>query len=334
MDYEFDRMPKPQGASPLFRRILIFVIVLAVTGGIIYGIVPHKKTGSGASPKAVGESPQPVAENTLAETSQQSQTAKSDEKPADALPEETTEEKSVETSAEVPTQTPVKGVAWQGDPAVDVPEKPISAETAAAEQRRSADNWKQVEEGTGVWCIRHQISRGDNLEKLAKKYHTTVALIKELNHLKGNTIFLGSKLVVVPGPWQIEISKSSRRLQLFNLAKEKTLFAAYDVGVGRADSTPAEKFVISIRLYHPEYYAPNGAIYAYGDPENPMGDYFLKLAKAEQLSRPLAGYGIHGSPDDAGVGRSISHGCVRMRNQEVRQLYLLCPVGTSVSITE
>ena len=242
MDYEFDRMPKVKRNNSSGRRILIFMIVLAITSGIVYWIVPHKKTVP-AERSAQIASDKEVAKNNPA-TSEPG----SADKTASAIPEETVTQENAETAektAKVPTQKPVKGVAWQGDPAVDLPEKPIPDETAKAEAQRSADNWEQVQKGTGVWCIKHAISRGDNLEKLAKNYHTTVALIKELNHLKGNTIFLGRKLVIVPGPWQIEISKSSRRLQLFNLAKEKTLFAAYDVGVGRADSTPAEKFVIS-----------------------------------------------------------------------------------------
>jgi L,D-transpeptidase YbiS len=43
---------------------------------------------------------------------------------------------------------------------------------------------------------------------------------------------------------------------------------------------------------------------------------------------------IHGTNNEAGIGRPLSHGCVRMRNREVIELYDLVPVGTPVWIGE
>jgi len=339
MDYEFDRMPTKRPPRFTVQKIAIFCTVLAVTGGVIYWIIPSKPAKKATTTTTTASSPASQASGAAsAGNATSTSTAAGEASGATAKKADpTAAEKATTPVAETnpaPTEKPVKGVPWSGDPAVDVPEKPIDAGQAATEQQLSQNNWQMIEAGAAPWCVAHTVAKGENLERLATHYHTTVALLKEMNHLKGNTIFLGKKMKVVPGPWRIEISKSARRLQLFNLANSKTLFAAYDVGIGRADSTPADEFVISIRLFHPKYYAPNGAIFAYGDPGNPLGDYFLKLATSKQKDRPLAGYGIHGSPDDEGVGRSLSHGCVRMRNADVRQLYLLCPTGTPVVIVE
>lgn len=43
---------------------------------------------------------------------------------------------------------------------------------------------------------------------------------------------------------------------------------------------------------------------------------------------------IHGTNDEQGIGRPGSHGCVRMRNREVIELFDLVPVGTPVWIAE
>ncbi len=43
---------------------------------------------------------------------------------------------------------------------------------------------------------------------------------------------------------------------------------------------------------------------------------------------------IHGTNDENGIGRPGSHGCVRMRNREVIELFDLVPVGTPVWIGE
>ncbi|HRP96153.1 MAG TPA: L,D-transpeptidase, partial [Rhodocyclaceae bacterium] len=41
---------------------------------------------------------------------------------------------------------------------------------------------------------------------------------------------------------------------------------------------------------------------------------------------------IHGTPDDQPMGEPRSHGCVRMRNRDVIELFDLVPVGVSVRI--
>jgi lipoprotein-anchoring transpeptidase ErfK/SrfK len=43
---------------------------------------------------------------------------------------------------------------------------------------------------------------------------------------------------------------------------------------------------------------------------------------------------IHGTPDDEPVGQPRSHGCIRMRNQDVIELFELLEIGTLVQIDE
>ncbi|MEO8944905.1 MAG: L,D-transpeptidase [Gemmatimonadaceae bacterium] len=44
------------------------------------------------------------------------------------------------------------------------------------------------------------------------------------------------------------------------------------------------------------------------------------------------GYGIHGTDEPNSIGHSVSHGCIRMLNKDVEQLYPLVPVGTLVYV--
>jgi lipoprotein-anchoring transpeptidase ErfK/SrfK len=48
------------------------------------------------------------------------------------------------------------------------------------------------------------------------------------------------------------------------------------------------------------------------------------------LSAP--GVGIHGTPDDASIGYSASHGCIRMHIPDAEWLFNHVPVGTTVFI--
>jgi len=44
------------------------------------------------------------------------------------------------------------------------------------------------------------------------------------------------------------------------------------------------------------------------------------------------GYALHGTNQPASIGRSVSHGCVRLRNEDIAQLYAMVTVGTPVFI--
>jgi hypothetical protein len=45
------------------------------------------------------------------------------------------------------------------------------------------------------------------------------------------------------------------------------------------------------------------------------------------------GYGIHGTNRPTSIGKAASHGCIRMRNQDVEELFELVQVGDEVSLT-
>ncbi|HWP97167.1 MAG TPA: peptidoglycan-binding protein [Syntrophomonadaceae bacterium] len=62
------------------------------------------------------------------------------------------------------------------------------------------------------------------------------------------------------------------------------------------------------------------------NPGGPFGTRWMRL------SVPWGGYGIHGTNNPASIGHSRSHGCIRMYNQDVEEIYPLSPLGTPVAI--
>ena len=44
------------------------------------------------------------------------------------------------------------------------------------------------------------------------------------------------------------------------------------------------------------------------------------------------GYGLHGTDKPESIGQAVSHGCVRLRNEDISYLYSVVPVGTPVYI--
>jgi lipoprotein-anchoring transpeptidase ErfK/SrfK len=56
--------------------------------------------------------------------------------------------------------------------------------------------------------------------------------------------------------------------------------------------------------------------------------------RAEGETPDVRGYGIHGTWDNSAIGKAESQGCVRMRNEDVEELFALLPLKTAVVITE
>ena len=52
------------------------------------------------------------------------------------------------------------------------------------------------------------------------------------------------------------------------------------------------------------------------------------------LNVPWGQFGIHGTLDKYSLGWASSHGCIRMENSEVAELYKTIPIGTEVTIVD
>ena len=52
------------------------------------------------------------------------------------------------------------------------------------------------------------------------------------------------------------------------------------------------------------------------------------------LNVPWGQFGIHGTLDKYSVGWASSHGCIRMNNNEVAEIYKILPIGTEVTIVD
>ena len=52
------------------------------------------------------------------------------------------------------------------------------------------------------------------------------------------------------------------------------------------------------------------------------------------LNVPWGQFGIHGTLDKYSLGWASSHGCIRMNNEEVAELYKIVPIGTKVTIVD
>jgi lipoprotein-anchoring transpeptidase ErfK/SrfK len=106
----------------------------------------------------------------------------------------------------------------------------------------------------------------------------------------------------------------------------------YGIGVGRPGFTWSGMKTISAKKEWPDWTPPPEMLarrpdlprHMVGGPENPLG------ARAMYLGSSL--YRIHGSNEPWTIGTNVSSGCIRMRNQDVIDLYGRVNVGTKVIV--
>jgi lipoprotein-anchoring transpeptidase ErfK/SrfK len=119
---------------------------------------------------------------------------------------------------------------------------------------------------------------------------------------------------------RIVVSIPDRKLALI---EDGRVVKTYRVAVGApASPSPAGEFTIAHRIAHPTYYAP-GIIIPPGQ-ANPLGTRWLGLDQR--------GYGIHGTNQPRSIGHRASHGCIRMRNHDMEELFELVEVGDAVEL--
>lgn len=168
----------------------------------------------------------------------------------------------------------------------------------------------------------YEIKPNDNLIKIAKKFNTTVELIKKSNNLKSDIIRVGKRLRIWEEEFSCLVDKSQNILILKSADK---IIKTYRISTGINNSTPVGVFSIVNKLIDPVWYKA-GAVVSADSPENILGTRWMGF--------DLAGYGIHGTTDPDSIGTQVTQGCVRMVNSEVEELYMLLPIGIKVTVVD
>jgi lipoprotein-anchoring transpeptidase ErfK/SrfK len=100
----------------------------------------------------------------------------------------------------------------------------------------------------------------------------------------------------------------------------------YPVGVGRAGMAWHGQAYVAKKYLRPAWASRPGVTPAIpgGSPRNPMGEAAIGLDRGN--------YAIHGTNDPASIGGFVSHGCIRMYNADILDLYQRVPIGAKVAV--
>ncbi|MBE9182925.1 L,D-transpeptidase [Oculatella sp. LEGE 06141] len=106
--------------------------------------------------------------------------------------------------------------------------------------------------------------------------------------------------------------------------------SSYPVAVGRSGwETPTGSFEVMGMLQNPGWTNPFTGEVVEPGPENPLGERWIAFWTDGRNY-----IGFHGTPNRESVGRAASHGCVRMYNEHIRELYSMVQVGTTVTVQQ
>lgn len=130
--------------------------------------------------------------------------------------------------------------------------------------------------------------------------------------------------------YALRINIPSKTLELFY---NHRFIKEYSISVGKSNDyqTPIGKHHIIRKVVNPIWEHPYKSAGEYriaSGPTNPLGKYWIEF-----YSRNNEYYGIHGTNDSSSIGKFVSHGCVRMHNKDIAQLFKILPVKTPVFVT-
>jgi lipoprotein-anchoring transpeptidase ErfK/SrfK len=150
----------------------------------------------------------------------------------------------------------------------------------------------------------------DQMKKMAAL--TSLILVATAEALAQDNLARPSRRIVVSIPdRKLAVLEGDRVVRIFETA----------VGAPVSPS-PTGTFKIVNSIEDPTWYT-KGRTVAPG-PHNPLGTRWLGLS--------AKGYGIHGTNVPSSIGKNASHGCIRMRNRDVEQLFKMVNVGDQVDL--
>jgi lipoprotein-anchoring transpeptidase ErfK/SrfK len=119
---------------------------------------------------------------------------------------------------------------------------------------------------------------------------------------------------------RIVISIPDRKLAVL---EGERVVKIYATAVGApASPSPTGSFTIVNHIEDPTWYTKGRTVPP--GKANPLGTRWMGLS--------IKGYGIHGTNVPSSIGRNASHGCIRMRNRDVEELFTMMTVGDSVDM--
>lgn len=178
-------------------------------------------------------------------------------------------------------------------------------------------------------------------EALAERFHMDEGYLKSLN--PGVDFSIPGTIVKVVNPGQpktgsvVRVVADKAKKQVFAYGSDGKLIAAYPATIGSSD-TPSPTGTHTVErialnpgyTYNPKINFQQGAndkiLQIPPGPNGPVGTVWIALSKPT--------YGIHGTPEPSKIGKTNSHGCIRLTNWDATELAKMVKPGTVVEFVD
>lgn len=176
----------------------------------------------------------------------------------------------------------------------------------------------------------HRIKNNESLHEVARDYGLGYNEIISANPGVDPWIPEEGSVVSIPSRWIIPVTQSEgvvinlAELRLYYLMDfdDIKLAKTYPIGIGReGDDTPLGVYYVTEKLVSPTWWVPKSIreedptlpAFVPPGPDNPLGTHAIRLSDPSYL--------IHGTNKPYGIGRRVSHGCIRMYPEDIITLF-------------
>ncbi|MCF1428327.1 MAG: L,D-transpeptidase family protein [Shewanella sp.] len=184
-------------------------------------------------------------------------------------------------------------------------------------------------------------ANGESLESIASRFQLGLTNMMEANPgvdpylpKSGTQLIIPHQLILPDAP-RTGIVVNIAEMRLYYYPKGEDFVRVLPIGIGQVGKDTPENWVTQVyRKKANPTWTPTARMHkeaqARGDtlpkvwpagPDNPMGLFAIYIGNL---------YAIHGTNADFGIGLRISQGCVRLRNEDIEQLFNAVPIGTRV----
>jgi L,D-transpeptidase ErfK/SrfK len=188
----------------------------------------------------------------------------------------------------------------------------------------------------------YTVKKGESLIEIARRFGLGFNEIAEANPDTDPFVPERGARVVIPTAWivpetphgdGIVINLSEMRLYyLFKSGGDRQL-VTFPVGIGsEGNDTPVGEFRVVEKTEDPSWHVPESIRKENPElpravppgPDNPLGSHAMRLSERTIL--------VHGTNKPWGVGRKVSHGCIRLYPEDIPYLFERVPIGTRITI--
>jgi L,D-transpeptidase ErfK/SrfK len=183
----------------------------------------------------------------------------------------------------------------------------------------------------------HNIVRYQNFYQIARHYDLGFWELAKYHRGLDHFYLPWDTDIVIPTQWVLPETTNPpgylinvAELRGYRFFPAKGEVRTFPIGIGVLDfKTPIGKnFRVQNKSANPSWRIPKGLRAKYGmtvmppGPDNPVGSHWMGLSR----------YGLHGTAMPMGVGRLVSHGCIRHYPEDIKELFNITPVGTTVKV--